>query len=708
MFVYKSIIGKLLYIAALIFVFQLISALSAGAACTIQITSAYTCNSSGDPYTPEVGDPYFVRFNWTVTGTPAASYEVKIQEANLVGTITGEPVASGNFWQYYGYSLPLDSSVPVTVTIDPQNVTGAPAAGRTYTFSFTPQPPTTPIQYYDTLTWTGQQTETLDWTDNANIVLNGFTWLGEPSTGSFLQVISQKVPSGSQIVTTSPTGDPVYQTNFSNFTPVPGHDTWVSTNTYNLAISSVRVNPTLLRGSTWSAISHLPSSFQPWLAPDSLVESTDPTIVSFVNTSLPVNYRSSMTPYDAARKLFLAVVAHTTYVTSPDNDGTAVATLQYKQANCFGFSTLLNACLREIGIPSRTLCGYWDGTNFIHCITEFYLPGTGLIEADASSAEPMDPTGTYSYDFGSDPELNSLCICSRGTAHATSVFSTGALQLGTFYYTTSNDYWGPLGTNSVLTAATLPASFSLYALPLLVQTAPSTEPTVSVLINPANGFGGNVVFSASGVPSGVTVSFAPLSSSMSTAAKFTVGASAAQGSYTITITGKSGSLTNSVQVPLIIASTPTIKSFTPTTGPSGTKVVISGTNLTGATLVTFTGGATAVPSSITATSATVVVPTGAETGAIEINTPGGTATSTSSFTFIPAPTITSFTPTTGPSGTKVVITGTNLTGATLVTFTGGATAVPSATVLVPTTAKTGVIKITTPGGAATSTTSFTI
>ena len=45
MFVYKSIIGKLLYIAALIFVFQLISALSAGAACTIQITSAYTCNS---------------------------------------------------------------------------------------------------------------------------------------------------------------------------------------------------------------------------------------------------------------------------------------------------------------------------------------------------------------------------------------------------------------------------------------------------------------------------------------------------------------------------------------------------------------------------------------------------------------------------------------------------------------------------------------
>src|SRR2546422_32958 len=114
---------------------------------------------------------------------------------------------------------------------------------------------------------------------------------------------------------------------------------------------------------------------------------------------------------------------------------------------------------------------------------------------------------------------------------------------------------------------------------------------------------------------------------------------------------------------------PTLTSFTPTSGPVGTSVTISGTNFTGATAVTFNG----VSASFPVTSATAIqatVPPGATTGPLSVTTPGGTATNTTNFTVIPAPTITSFTPTSGPVGASVTLSGTNFTGATGAAFNG--------------------------------------
>ena len=157
---------------------------------------------------------------------------------------------------------------------------------------------------------------------------------------------------------------------------------------------------------------------------------------------------------------------------------------------------------------------------------------------------------------------------------------------------------------------------------------------------------------------------------------------------------------------------PTIASFTPTSGPVGTSVTISGTNFTGATAVTFNG----VSAALTATSATAIqatVPAGATTGPLSVTTSGGTATSTGAFTVASAPTITSFVPTSGPVGTSVTINGTNYTGATAVAFnTVGATfTVTSDTaiqVTVPAAATTGPLSVTAPGGMATSTGAFTV
>src|SRR5207245_2788420 len=114
---------------------------------------------------------------------------------------------------------------------------------------------------------------------------------------------------------------------------------------------------------------------------------------------------------------------------------------------------------------------------------------------------------------------------------------------------------------------------------------------------------------------------------------------------------------------------PTITGFSPTSGPVGTSVTISGTKLTGATSVTFNGmSATFTVTSDTAIQATV--PAGATTGPLSVRTRGGGAATAGAAPPLSPPTITGFTPTSGPVGTSVTISGTNFTGATSVSFNG--------------------------------------
>ncbi len=76
---------------------------------------------------------------------------------------------------------------------------------------------------------------------------------------------------------------------------------------------------------------------------------------------------------------------------------------------------------------------------------------------------------------------------------------------------------------------------------------------------------------------------------------------------------------------------PTITSFSPDTGPPGTSVTINGTNLSGATSVTF-GGALAAFTPVSAVQIMATVPTDAVTGTISVTTPNGTAVSSTVFT----------------------------------------------------------------------------
>ena len=248
-----------------------------------------------------------------------------------------------------------------------------------------------------------------------------------------------------------------------------------------------------------------------------------------------------------------------------------------------------------------------------------------------------------------------------------------------------------------------------------VITPPATGPTITSF-SPPSGPAGTVVTVLGSNFTGVTA----LAFNGMAAAGFTVvsatqlTAVVAAGSTTglVTITAPTGTATSAT--PFFVGFPPTITSFAPITGPVGTTVVITGTDLTGATQVTFNGTVASVFTVNSATQVTATVPAGATTGPIGVTTPINTAASAASFTVIQPPTITSFTPTGGLTGTVVTITGTNLTGATAVTFNGTAApgfVVNSATqitVSAPAGVTTGPISVTTPGGTATSATPFTV
>jgi len=148
----------------------------------------------------------------------------------------------------------------------------------------------------------------------------------------------------------------------------------------------------------------------------------------------------------------------------------------------------------------------------------------------------------------------------------------------------------------------------------------------------------------------------------------------------------------------------------PTYGKVGATIRMLGTNLKGATLVTF-GGTTAAFTVLSSTEIQATVPTGATSGYVKVTLASSGIPSNNNFRVTPQ--ITSFAPASGRVGTFVTITGVSLTQTTKVVI-GGVSASftviddTTVTATVPTGALTGKISITTAGGSATSTTSFAV
>lgn len=305
---------------------------------------------------------------------------------------------------------------------------------------------------------------------------------------------------------------------------------------------------------------------------------------------------------------------------------------------------------------------------------------------------------------------------------------------------------GPVGTSVTITGTSFGASQGTSTVTFNGTTAsPTSWSATSIVVPvPSSATTGNVVETVGGlasnglpftviVPPSIT-SLSPTTGPVGTSVTIT-GANfgGSQGSSTVTFNGTaatptswsatsivvplpSGATTGNVVVtvsglasngvPFTVLVPPSITSLSPTSGPAGTSVTITGTNFgasQGDSTVTFNGTA-ATPASWSSTGIVVPVPVGATTGNV-IVTVSGLASNGAAFTVVPTPSITGLNPTSGPLGTSVTITGTNFgasQGTSTVTFNGinaGSTSWSntSITTVVPDGARSGNVVVTVAG-----------
>ncbi len=94
--------------------------------------------------------------------------------------------------------------------------------------------------------------------------------------------------------------------------------------------------------------------------------------------------------------------------------------------------------------------------------------------------------------------------------------------------------------------------FSLSASPGSLTILQGANGTSTITVTPVNGFNSSVSLSASGLPSGVTASFNPASTTTTSTLTLTASSTATTGTATVTVTGTSGSLTHTTTISLTV------------------------------------------------------------------------------------------------------------------------------------------------------------
>jgi hypothetical protein len=138
-------------------------------------------------------------------------------------------------------------------------------------------------------------------------------------------------------------------------------------------------------------------------------------------------------------------------------------------------------------------------------------------------------------------------VTSSSLTIVTPAHATGAVDV-----TVTN----PDATTSTLSSGftyTAAANFTLSLSPSSRTVSKGGSTSYSVSVSPLSGFTGTVSFAVAGVPSGATASFSPAKITTSGSSKLTISTKlSVKGTFTLTITGTSGTITNSVKATLIV------------------------------------------------------------------------------------------------------------------------------------------------------------
>ncbi len=171
----------------------------------------------------------------------------------------------------------------------------------------------------------------------------------------------------------------------------------------------------------------------------------------------------------------------------------------------------------------------------------------------------LNPTGTaplaYSTYLGGSSSDQGLGIALDSARNA---YVTG-FTVSTNFPTTPGAFQPAFGGGSgdafvaKIVEGAPPVDFLLSATPSSQTVAPGASTNYNVNITRTGGFAGAVDFSAAGLPAGATATFSPNpASGNSSTVTVTTATTTPTGSFTVTITGASGSLTHTTSVTLMV------------------------------------------------------------------------------------------------------------------------------------------------------------
>jgi hypothetical protein len=231
--------------------------------------------------------------------------------------------------------------------------------------------------------------------------------------------------------------------------------------------------------------------------------------------------------------------------------------------------------------------------------TPLWAGFTALVnqQATAQGGQPIGFVNPLLYTLGEEPDYTTdLHDITTGNDSGFSAVAGYDLVTG----------WGtPAGQGLIndLTGMSNQPSFSLSAAPASVSVKPGATATAKITVSPLNGFSGSVALSASGLPSGVTASFSPSSTTATSTLTLTASSSALGGTSSVTVTGASGSVKNTLTLSVTVQA----PSFA-LSAPAATLSVAQGANATATIEVTGANGfsssvalsASGLPSGVTA------------------------------------------------------------------------------------------------------------
>ena len=209
---------------------------------------------------------------------------------------------------------------------------------------------------------------------------------------------------------------------------------------------------------------------------------------------------------------------------------------------------------------------------------------SGGFNSDISLSASGMPTGT-TVSFNPNP------IPAPGAGSSTMTITVGSnTPTGTYPLTVTGNGGGIQQNTTVTLTVVAPPNFTITASPASLSIQQGNQGTSTITTTISDGFNSDISLSASGVPSGTTVSFnpnpIPAPGAGSSTMTITVGSNTPTGTYPITVTGNGGGIQQNTTVTLTVTAAPT---FTISASPASLSIQ-QGNQDTSTITTTISGG----------------------------------------------------------------------------------------------------------------------